>query len=162
MAQLLIIKAETVRDGLQYIGDVVGVFEDSHVFSETEIAKFNVLTVGGSAADVRTRLQQLTPRIEEAYRSSVDEKYHFGMPPEEPLEIIKVYRLEGDSKWYKAENKFKFPMTVDELTPEEKQLLETVNINHPSVDSFIRKLIKDISVLSGNDVEIKDLRNTEP
>ena len=163
MAQLLIIKAETARDGLQYIGDVVGIFPDSHVFSGTELAVFDVLTIGGSVEDVRARVDQIKPRIEEAYLWESDNKYHWLRPDVgNALESIQAYRLEGDIKWYKAGNDFKFPINVGELTATEKQLLETIDINNPSVDSFIRKLVKDIAALSGNDVEVKELRNSEP
>jgi len=163
MAQLLIIKAETAKDGLQYIGDVVGIFLDSHVFSGTELAVFDVLTVGGSVEDVQARLDQIKPRIEEAHLWESDNKYHWLRPEAGAcLESIDVYRLEGGIKWYKAENDFKFPINVGELTATEKQLLETIDINNPSVDSFIRKIVKDIAALSGNDVEVKELRNSEP
>lgn len=160
MAQILIIKAETVRDGLQYIGDVVGVFPDDHIFSPTELAKFDVLTINGSVDDVNIRLRQIQPRIEDAFLWE-DGKYRWENPPI-GIEWIKVYRIEGSNRWYRMDSLFKFPVSVSRLTPEEKQLLETVDINHPAVDSFIRKLVKDITVLAGNNVEIKELRNTEP
>jgi len=159
MAQILVIKAETARDGLQYIGDIVAVFPDDHIFSATEIAKFSILTIGGSVTDVQTRLDQIKPRIETAYLLPSDNKYHWDDGEETAISIINVYQL--DNKWFKVENKFKFPITIDSLSPEEKQLLETIDINHPSVDSFINKIVKDITVLSDNDVEIKELRNTE-
>ena len=162
MAQIAIISTETAKDGLQYIGDVVGVFPDDHQFSATELAKFNFLTVGGSVADVQARLSQLQPRIEMAYQWTSDEKHHWNEPDGEPMDQIQVFRLEGDSRWYRLDNGFKFPINIDTLSVEEKQLIESIDINHPAVDSFIRKLVKDITALSGNDVEIKDLRNSEP
>jgi len=91
-----------------------------------------------------------------------DGEYHFDDGDEQDQGVIWVFRLEGSNKWYRVDNKFKFPVNIGSLTPEEKQLLETVDINNPAVDSFIRKLIKDITVLSNNDVEIKELRNTNP
>ena len=165
MAQVLIIKAETAKDGLQYIGDVVGVYLDSHQFSSTELAIFSVLTINGSREDVKARLKQIRPQLEDAFLWESDGEYHWDGPEDEldnVLDTIRVYKIEGSNKWYRVDNKFKFPVNIGTLTPEEKQLLETVNINHPSVDSFIRKLVKDITALSGNDVEIKELRNTEP
>ena len=163
MAILLLVNNETIRDGLQYLGDVVGVFPDDHKFSDTELLKFDTLTVKGSVADVRLRLEQITPTPGIAYLWESDNKYHWRIPEDgAPLEAIDVFQVEGSTRWYKAENDFKFPVNIDGLTQEEKQLLATIDINNPSVDSFIKKIVKDILVLSGNDVEIKDLRNTSP
>lgn len=163
MAQVLIVNNETVRDGLQYLGDVIGVYSDNHLFSGTELEKFNILTINGSVDDVNARLEQLMPRIKDAYLWESDDEYHWIEDGDNnPVEIIEVYQIEGDNKWYKLINDFKFPINLNELTAEEKQLLETVDLNHPSVDSFIRKIIKDITILSGNNVEVKELRNSQP
>ena len=163
MAQVLIIKAETARDGLQYLGDIVGVFSDTHVFSSTELDVFGVLIINGTVDDVNARLSQLKPRIEMAYLWESDGKYHWVKDGDlDPLEVIEVFQVEGSNKWYKLINDFKFPVNLAGLTPEEKQLLETIDINNPSVDSFIRKIIKDVAVLSGNNVEVKELRNSTP
>ena len=166
MAKILLIKTETERDGLQYINDIVGVYDDSHIFSDHELQVFNVLTINGSVADVKARIEQITPTIETAFLWTSDGEWHFDYP-EDPeadpiLDVIQVYQVEGDNKWYHAVSDFKFPTNIGDLTPEEKQLLETVNINHPSVDSFIRKIVKDITQFPGNDVEIKDLKNQTP
>lgn len=163
MAIVALINSETAADGLQYIGDIVGVFLDTHQFSPTELQKFNFLTINGSLEDVRARLRQITPRTEDCYLWQSDNKYHWTEPDGETiLDRIQVFQIEGSNKWYKLTEDFKFPVNVDRLTPEEKQLLETVNINHASVDSFIRKLAKDITMLSGNNIEIKELKNSEP
>lgn len=163
MAIIQYINNETARDGHRYLGDVIGVFPDSHQFSPTELIKFNYLTIGGSVQDVKARLDQLKPQIENAYLWESDNEYHFNEDGDlDPLETIRVFRAEGSKRWYKLVEKFRYPINLDTLTPEEKQVLETVDINHSSVDSFIRKLIKDITVLSGNDVEIIELRNTNP
>ena len=161
-AIVVLINAETVTDGLQYLNDVVGVFPDGHQFSSTELEKFNFLTIGGSMEDVRTRLEEIMPRVEMAWVWPSDGEYHWYDGDENPPVFKYVYQVEGSNKWYKLENKFRFPVNVGSLTPEEKQLLETIDINNPSVDSFIRKIVKDITILSGNNVEVKELRNTIP
>lgn len=163
MAQLALIKAETASDGLQYMGDVVGVYSDDHQFSGTELEKFSILTINGSMQEVGARLEQIIPRVETACKWESDGKYHWEEPPDdEKSESEPVFRTEGSNRWYKLVSDFKFPLNIFLLTAEEKQLLETVDIHHPSVDSFVRKLVKDVTVLSGNDVEIKELRNSEP
>ena len=163
MAITMLINNETTRDGLQYLNDLVGVFPDDHQFSPTELSNFSFLTVGGSVEDVKTRISQITPRVEYCVLWQSDNKYHWlDDGDNDPLETIEVYQIEGSNKWFKLVNAFKFPVNVDELTPEEKQLLETVDINHPSVDSFIRKIAKDVAALPDNDIEVKELRNSEP
>ena len=161
MAQLLIIKDETVRAGLQYIGDMVGVFEDSHIFDDNELAKFSTLTVAGSRADVESRINQLRPLEAGAAIWDTDGKYHFDseIPPEGTVisDYIEVFKIVN--KWYHKAVGFKFPINLDGLTPEEKQLLATIDINNPAIDSFINKILKDLLTQVGNDVEIKDLRN---
>jgi hypothetical protein len=164
MAILLLIKAETARDGLQYLNDVVGIFNDDHQFSSTELEVFSFLTIKGSRQDVSDRIDQIQPAIEEAYKWESDGEYHWTNPDEETIiDIIDVYWYGLPPKrWTRLDEDFKFPVNVGELTAEEKQVLETVDINHPSVDSFIRKIIKDLDMLSGNNVEIIELRNSAP
>jgi len=77
VAQAVLIKAETVRDGVQYIGDVIGIVDDSHIFTPDEIAKFNILTVNGSVEDVRAKFAEVTPTIYPAFLWSVDGEYHW-------------------------------------------------------------------------------------
>ena len=45
MTQLLLIKAETYREGLNNIGDIVGSFDDDWKFTEKEIALFSIVKV---------------------------------------------------------------------------------------------------------------------
>jgi len=163
MAIVMLINAETVRDGLQYLDDVVGVFEDSHQFSKTELEKFNFLTIGGTKANVELRLFQITPDIQIAYQWASDGKYHWTDGVGETITgTTDVYQIERSNKWYKLVNDFKFPVNVGELIAEEKQLVETYDITHPSVDSFIRKLAKDVTSDPANSLEIKELKNTHP
>jgi hypothetical protein len=166
MPILMLINSETVKDGLQYLNDVVGVFPDDHQFSGTELAKFNFLSVGigiNTVDEVKARIRQITPAIEDAFLWQSDNKYHWTDPDGETIiGRMRVFQVEGSNRWYELVSDFKFPANTGDLTPEEKQLLETVDVTHPSVDSFIRKLVKDITVLTGNTNEIKDLRNSQP
>jgi hypothetical protein len=141
---------------------VVGVYSDTHVFSDTEIIKFDVLRVGGSVADVQRRIQQLSPIVTMAYKWKSDNKYHFGMPNDPDVVIGEIEVFQVSKRWYKAVSNFKFRVNVAMLTAEEKQLLETIDINNPSVDSYIKKTVKDYTLLPGNNVEIVELRNTVP
>ena len=162
MAIIRIISNETRDDQFQYLGDVAGVYPDGFPFSQDELDAFDFLTVNGSKADVEAVLEQIRPTEAKCYLWNSDNKYHWEPHPDGDDTIQDVYKVEGSKRWYKLETDFKFPTNVSSLTPEEKQLLETVDINHPSVDSFIRKIIKDFTTQPGNDVEINDLRNTDP
>lgn len=162
MAQVACISSENTRDGLQYLGDVVGVFSDDHVFTQHEQEAFDILYVNGSVADVKARLFQLKANTHYAYKWQSDSEYHFteAEDPDDTTETIQVYAI--SNKWYKLVNDFKFVANFADLTAEEKQLLATVDINHPSVDSFISKIVKDYATQPGNDVEIIELKNQEP
>ena len=163
MAQVLIINSETARDGLQYLGDVVAIIPDSWQPSETELVKFDVITIGGSVDDIQARLMEIEPSTEFCYLWESDGDYHWVRDGENvSVEIIEVYQIKGSRKWYKLINDFKFSRNTNDLTAEEKQILETVDINHPSVDAFIGKLIKDVVALPGNNVEVRELRGTNP
>ena len=164
MAKALIIKAETEKQSVQYIGDLIGVYPDTHIFSDDELALFNTLIINGSVEDVQARINQLTPVQTSASKWDSDNIYHFDnvMPPEgvNILDIIEVYQ--SGKRWYRKTTGFKYSVNVANLTPEEKQLLESIDINNPSIDSFIKKIIKDLTTQDGNNVEVVDLRNTNP
>ena len=71
MAQLLLIgeKSLSTKDNRQ-IGDVVGVFDDTHVFSKTELDVFNVVQIAGS----REMVQEVSaPEVREATRAKSTE-----------------------------------------------------------------------------------------
>ena len=161
-AQVLLIKAETAKDGLQYIGDVVGVFSDSHIFSDHELKVFGVVTIKGTKEEVRAKIREITPEIADAYLWPSDGKYHWEEPVTGPWTIIQVYQVEGSLKWHVLENDFKFPANISTLTPEEKQLLETVDVKDFSVDNIVRKIVKDVTTLPNNGVELKELKSVGP
>ncbi|MHC4292665.1 MAG: hypothetical protein ACYSTX_00090 [Planctomycetota bacterium] len=161
MAIAMLISSETVRDGCQYVGDVVQIQEDDYVFSETELEKFSFLAINGTRSEVEARLLELLPEKYIAFKWNSDNQWHLqeATAPDYDIDEMDVWQPEGSKRWYELVTSFKFGMNIDSLTPEEKQLLETININHPSVDSFIRKTIKDLAALLGNDAEVTDLRN---
>ena len=79
------------------------------------------------------------------------------------MDHTRVWKSEAsDKKWYFLVNDFKFPINVGDLTAEEKQLLQTYDITHPSIGSFIKKVRKELADDPANNVEVFDLRNTNP
>lgn len=159
MAIIMLIGQDTVNEPYAYLNDIIGVFNDSFQFSDTELEIFNFLTVNGSVVDVRARLKEIQPEYRTACFTVENQKYEF--QPDHNLtidhEILVAHK--PPNRWYKVVEEFKWPTNIHELTPEEKQVLATVDINHPSVDSFVNKLAKDIFALTGNDIEITDLKN---
>lgn len=160
MAILMLIKNQ--KEGLMHVNDVAGVFNDTHTFSEYELKAFNFLNVNGSKEDVQELLRTIQPETHPAFY--YDGEWHFH-PPENPELIedeIMMYRVEGSKKWYQLVVPFKYSANIDDLSTEEKQLLETYDINHSSIDSFIKKIAKDITLDEANQIEITDLRNVNP
>lgn len=162
-SKLVIVNSLTARENLQYVGDVVDVIEDDRWLSPAMLENFDYVRVKGEPADVRVRLAQFQPRVEDAFKWNSDGEFHWTKPtaPDTLLEMVDVFFV-SPNKWYRMETRYKFIVNTDELTAEEKQLLESIDITNPSVDSYIRKTIKDITLLPGNNVEIIELRNTEP
>jgi hypothetical protein len=167
MPKVILINSETERDGLQHIGDVVDVYEDDRWMSPTMLEKFTIVNIAigiNTVADVKARLDQLKPVTSHAHQWDFDFKYHFNTEeyPEgcicyNPIDVYQVGK-----KWYKMEVGFKFPINLANLSEQEKIYLATLDINHPSVNSFINKIVKDLTSQPGNDVEITDLKNQEP
>jgi hypothetical protein len=61
MAQLLLIKTETLRAGVNEVGDIVGIFSDEHKFSQAEKDGFTIKNVTGKVEEVKAELQKLYP-----------------------------------------------------------------------------------------------------
>jgi hypothetical protein len=55
MAQLVLISETTYGENINEIGDIVGVFEDSHVFSDHEYKIFDFLQVSGFTREELTK-----------------------------------------------------------------------------------------------------------
>ena len=59
MTQLLLISEKTYREGLNEIGDIVGVFDDSHVFSEKEHEYFTIQKVKDTKEDINSKYPKI-------------------------------------------------------------------------------------------------------
>ena len=77
MAQLLLISKATERPGINSIGDIVGVFEDDHVFSPAETESFDVKKVDGKAEEVRMELHRMQPDIKSLTAAEIKERVTF-------------------------------------------------------------------------------------
>ena len=163
MAILMLINADTAVNDLQYLFDVVNIYEDDHTFTPTELERYDFLPVNGTKAEVEAFLSSALPKFADAYLWDDDNKWHFSDETDgEILDEVQVYQLENDTRWYKYIVEFRFPVNVGALTAEEKQLLASYDITHPSVDNFVRKIIKDLAADPANQEEIKDLKGDQP
>ena len=157
----MIISTDQVREPYQFMGDVVAIFEDDHSFSDRELAAFDFITIMGGADDVSARLSELDINYATAYWNTVTEKWQF-IDPMNSNQTIEVWSP-NDRTWYGVVDPFKFRFSISGLTPEEKQLLATLDIFHPSVESAVRKMMKDlIQANPANGTEVKDLKNQTP
>jgi hypothetical protein len=162
MAWLVCVKRDD-REPFQYIDDLVEVVDDNVGLPSHYPTTFNVLQVNGTRADVEAILESIRPQVYTVVDDLDTGKW--GFDPANPGDQEKqVWRPANTSvkKWYNLVNEFKFPINIGNLTPEEKQLLQTYDIAHPSIASFINKVSKDVSSDSANNVEETDLKNQLP
>lgn len=114
MPQLLIIKDANTPS--KKVGDIVGVFEDAHKFSEIEKDHFYIEYVAGfdSAAELRKVFNGLY-EIQMVNRLPVRNKWTFDMP-----EHKEVWRELPGGKWYDYTVVTKFKLNYHALTAEER------------------------------------------
>lgn len=160
MAKLMIAPLNQADDEWTFQNDILGVYEDSHIFSSYEQNIYDFLTVSGTRQDVQQRLSQIQPRVAVAY--DVGGKWTFEEP--NPVgETLDVWTPNDGKNWYQLKEAFRFPVNIGVISAEEKQFLTTFDINHPSVDATVKKLAKNlVDANPENSVHIKSLRNQEP
>ena len=106
MAKLLVINADSAArkpQGIQEIGDVVGVFPDTHEFSPTEQERFDIFYVWGEVDEVRKSLPKVVKR------DALDEKQEWENPE--------------DKKWYKLKKPKKFEINISSLSQQDRTAL---------------------------------------
>lgn len=92
MAKLLLITDKTFRNGINNIGDIVGVFSDEHEFSKDELDGFKIISTEGKTDEVRIALDQMKPDISAMSKSEkkqrvVTPKYEFKIIDETKTDI---------------------------------------------------------------------------
>lgn len=100
MAQLACIGPKLVKANVQAEGDIVGVFEDTHEFSSTELDLFDIVPVAGKAMEVDTEIQ--------SRQATVD--------PEDK-------RWTDGEKWYDIKEMPKYRTSVADLSAGQKTAL---------------------------------------
>jgi len=128
MAKLLLINADSVArkpKGVQEVGDIVGVFPDTHEFSPTEQVRFEIFYVYGSVEEVRKSL----PRVER--RDGIDGE-------------VEEWRNTTDNKWYEIKKKKKFEVNVSSLDLEDRQALASSLTSKEDREAAFAKMINKI------------------
>lgn len=82
MAQIVMIGDGTLKSGLSYLGDVVDIYDDNVILGPA-YSTFRVLTVPGTAKDVRTLINSKIPEIKTVFKSKAGAGEWTDVPPEE-------------------------------------------------------------------------------
>jgi hypothetical protein len=128
MAQLLLISPAlshtgAYQQGLCKDGDLVGIFEDSHIFSELEHKEFEIVKVPGyTRAELKEGLRQLRPPEQKIYRKG--NNWSFDDSAKDADEIKEAWQ-HTDGKWYFLEKPDKYGLSLDNLTAIDKEKLES-------------------------------------
>ena len=133
MAQLLLIKTESLSDrDNRENGDLIGVFEDSHVFSTHESRIFNVVKVKGTREEVEAAFP-----VVETSEVVKDEKDTWSLKDDSQLtpekETKTVWNDDGDWKEVKTKPRFylRYDVTVKENYSRYLKNKETTLISKP-------------------------------
>ena len=120
MAQLLLIKEAslTAADNRQ-IGDIVGIFDDNHVFTNREKELFNIVKVESSREVLDTENLLVQPQTREAWRSTTT-----NWSIEEPQKTI-VWQDGND--WKEIKDAPRFPTRYDRGAVAENYSRENAN-----------------------------------
>lgn len=148
MGQALLIK--TANTIMKTIGGIVGIFEDTHKFSNYELLAFNVAKIEGKREDIVAKLNAIQIPFSTAYKAELTEWSR--TRPEE-----KIVWQDADEKWYflEAQPKYKWSMAL--LSEQEKTTLET-DATGVARDAVFKKMIVNPGVWNVlNMVEVFDL-----
>ena len=134
MPQLLLIKdANTIQ---KKVGDIIGVFEDPHKFSDDEKSYFYIEYVAGfkDARELKIALRENHYEIKRANRLPVGNQWTFTKPEEKEF-----WRELPDGKWCELVDKPKYKINYYALTPEERQEMAKDELTMPQRIELLRK-----------------------
>lgn len=149
MPQLLLIR--DANTAIKKVGDIIGVFEDSHKFSEYEQANFFIEKVFGFSSALELKKALPKPEIKLAYRSTAKWTLE---PPEE-----KEVWQDSDGMWYDFVTSPKKLLNYYSLSVEERKLLAEENISIADRLILLQKCENRIKDFSENFTEERDLRS---
>ena len=148
MAQAL--KIKTANTTLKTVGDIVGIFEDTHKFSEYELMAFNVAKIEGKREDVVAKLNAIRIPFSRAYKAETTEWSQ--IRPEE-----KTVWKDANEKWYFLEAAPKYKWSMALLTTAEKTTLEEDNTGIARDVAFKKMIVNPGAWDAKNIIEATDL-----
>jgi len=153
MAQLLLIDTGTYHPPYDEMDDVIGVFDDTHKFSEHELKVFRVISIKGSRVNVQAKLQENVPEQSRIFQDKNTLLWSF----KEPKEVKNEKEIwKKNNIWYYLKDKPKHSFTIKDLTTIEKTLLETVDVSSISAakDTAYAKIINRFEDKVENNEEV--------
>jgi len=145
MAQLLLISAETFKDGVNQIGDIVGIFDDSHVFTPTEHIMFVIGYVPNITRDELISSLKF-PELQEVKTEDTS---------------IKMWRNSPNEPWKKLEKEPKYMWTTAGLTEEQKTAFQSSAISKEVKLAMIGQLGNNYSYIPENRAKKLSITVTE-
>ena len=149
MPQLLLIKDANTE--VKKVGDIIGVFEDSHRFSEHEQEVFHIEKVAGFSTALELKLSLPKPKVERA-KLSKTLKWTLDEPEE------KEVWQDMDGNWYdfvKSPKKF---LNYYSLSAEERRWLSEDVLTKAERIALLQKCENRIKDYPENLTEERDLR----
>ena len=138
MPQILCIK--TTNTPYKAVGDIVGVYEDTHKFSAREMENYTIHQIKGFTTALELKKAMPYAPIKRAYRTPVANVWSFDMPEEAE------FWQDVDKKWYKYNEKVKFKLNIDTLTQQDLENLEGGLLSSTETATILGKMhnrIKD-------------------
>jgi len=148
MAQALLIK--TADTAFKTVGDIVGVYEDAHKFSEKELLVFNVAKIEGTREEVVEKLSAINIPINTAYKTSTS--LWTRTRPEE-----KAVWKDTDERWYFLEERPQYRWSMALLDEAEKLTLETATTGLARDTAYQKMVVNPGSWDEKNKTEAVDL-----
>jgi len=152
MPQLLIIKdANTVA---KKVGDIIGVYEDGHRFSDTEQNYYHIESVAGfkTALELKRALRESHYEIKQANRLPVANQWTFTRPEEKEF-----WRELPDGKWCELVDSPKYKINYHALTIEERRQMAEEELTLEQRVELLKKCENRIKTISANLTEQSEL-----
>jgi hypothetical protein len=142
MAKLLCINAITFREGLNNIGDILGVFEDNHPFTPRELVAFDIIEVKGMT---REEVQAKLPIVEtkEGFTDKATGDFIEGIEKPADKEITDLNRTtlwNDNGEWKVMAKKPKYQHTLASVDP--KVITDFVSKDNKVVETAIASICK--------------------
>ena len=142
---------KTANTPLKTVGDVNGIYEDGHRFSERELIAYNFRTIKGTAVEIREKLEGFRFRVERIFRTNT-------APNQWSLDVEKAYSWQDrEGTWYHLDAPPKYEWSTSLLDATDINILETID-SDLSKDLVLQKMAVNPGEWNvANNVEIKEL-----